>query len=350
MAVRVRHPEAADRVALEVEFDQHHRFVSHHPAVVARLDRHNLRRLVLDHTAVVVLDVNFAAGEKADVGVHAEVGPDNRFHVDRPAESGRVHHTLDARGAGTSHVEPDVADFAALGAFHRREQRIRCRRLAPSCLGSCRGRKELPGLLLRRLLLFCHVILAVVGRWAMLAREAEAFHSSRASALITPDAGDYTRRTAPDTCRASLVASKRMPAAATARWARLSKSGWSPDAHLRNAQAAQGFARSGQPRCDTFPRRRMCRRRGPWAVETARARNRPSDCSRHRSPPGTRHPPSNGRSRAGPRAVRPGCRGMPAAIRTAPARRAPTATHARGSFAKPSRSDLTTTAHEVSDR
>ena len=52
--MRVGHPEPLDRVSLEVELDQHDRLVADHPAVVARLDRDNLRRLVLDDAAVGV--------------------------------------------------------------------------------------------------------------------------------------------------------------------------------------------------------------------------------------------------------------------------------------------------------
>ena len=119
----LRHSETTDRVPFEIEFDQHDRLSADDPAVMARVDRHNLRSLVLDDTTVGVFDVDLAADEEPDVRVHAQVRPDNRFHVDRPAESGRVHHALDARRAGTSHLEADVADFPELGPFHRREPR-----------------------------------------------------------------------------------------------------------------------------------------------------------------------------------------------------------------------------------
>src|SRR6266446_1188670 len=107
MTMDIGHSEAADRFTFEVEFDQHHRLVTHHPTVMARLDRHNLRSLVLHDTAVGVFDVDFTPGEEADVGVHAKVSSDDRLHINRPAETGRIDHALDARGAGTSHLEPD---------------------------------------------------------------------------------------------------------------------------------------------------------------------------------------------------------------------------------------------------
>src|SRR3954465_9374437 len=54
----VRHAAAVDGIALEVELDQHHRLLTHDPAVVPRFDRHNLRRPVFDDAAVGVLDVD----------------------------------------------------------------------------------------------------------------------------------------------------------------------------------------------------------------------------------------------------------------------------------------------------
>ena len=122
--MRLRHAEATDRLSLEVEFDQHDRLPAHDPAVMARVDRHNLRSLVLHDTTVGVFDVDLAADEEPDVRVHAQVRPDNRLHVDRPAESGRIHHALDARRPGTADLETNMADFPELRAFHSREQWI----------------------------------------------------------------------------------------------------------------------------------------------------------------------------------------------------------------------------------
>ena len=118
------HAETTDSVSFEIEFDQHDRLPADDPAVVPRIDRHNLRSPVLDDTTVGVFDVDLAAHEEPDVRVHAEVRPDNRLHVNRPAESGRIHHALDARRAGTPNLEADGADFPKLGPFHRPEQRI----------------------------------------------------------------------------------------------------------------------------------------------------------------------------------------------------------------------------------
>jgi hypothetical protein len=124
-------PSRRTEVPLEVEFDQHgDRFPADDPAVVARVDRDDLRSSVLDDAAVRVLDVDLAAGEKPDVGVHAQIGADQRLHVHRPAESGRVDHALDARAAGAADLEPDTADRASFGALHRRREGIE--RLGPA--------------------------------------------------------------------------------------------------------------------------------------------------------------------------------------------------------------------------
>ena len=48
------HAESADGVTLEVEFDQHHGLPAHNPAVMPRLDRHDLRGLVFDDATVGV--------------------------------------------------------------------------------------------------------------------------------------------------------------------------------------------------------------------------------------------------------------------------------------------------------
>jgi len=125
----VWHPKPPDGIALEVELDEHHWFASDDPAVVTRLDGDDLRGLVLDDAAVGVLDVNLAADEKANVRVHAEVGANDRLHVDRPAEPRRIDHAFDARLACSPDLETHVSDFSEIGAFHRRKREFLGRRL-----------------------------------------------------------------------------------------------------------------------------------------------------------------------------------------------------------------------------
>src|SRR5687768_1747501 len=111
MPMGLGHAEPTDRVALEVEFDEHHRLFPYDPPIVPRLDRHDLWSLVLHDTPVRVADVNFPLREESDVRVHTHVGPHDWLHVDGPPEAGGVHHALDAGPAGTFHLEPDAADL-----------------------------------------------------------------------------------------------------------------------------------------------------------------------------------------------------------------------------------------------
>ena len=79
--VGARHPHALHRFALEIELDQHDRFLADHPAVVPGIDRDDLRRLEFDDASVGVLNVNLAVRQEPDVGVQAQVGADDRPHV-----------------------------------------------------------------------------------------------------------------------------------------------------------------------------------------------------------------------------------------------------------------------------
>ena len=45
-------------------------------------------------------------------------GPENRLHVDRPAESRRIDHALHARSAGPSDLEANVADSRTSAPFN----------------------------------------------------------------------------------------------------------------------------------------------------------------------------------------------------------------------------------------
>src|SRR5688572_28440442 len=109
------HAHAPDRVTLEIEFDDDGGCVANHPAVMARLDRQELRRAVLDHTAVSVFDVNRSPCEKPYVRMHAERGSADRLHVFRPAEPYWIHHPLDTGLACSADVEPHSANIATLG-------------------------------------------------------------------------------------------------------------------------------------------------------------------------------------------------------------------------------------------
>jgi hypothetical protein len=115
--VRLRHPEAANGLSLEVKFDQHRRLVSHDPPVVPRLDSDDLWSHELRGAAVCILNMDLAAGQEPDVRMHAEIRADDCFHVSGPAKSGRVDHPLNATGAGSHNIDLDAADFAAFAAL-----------------------------------------------------------------------------------------------------------------------------------------------------------------------------------------------------------------------------------------
>ena len=124
MPVCVGHPEPADGVPLEVEFDQHRGLVSNDLPVVPRLDNDDLRSGELRGTSVRVLDMYLAAGEETDVSVHAEVRAGDSLHVSRPAKSGRVDYSLNTTGAGPRNIDLGVADYAAFAALKGCEQWI----------------------------------------------------------------------------------------------------------------------------------------------------------------------------------------------------------------------------------
>jgi hypothetical protein len=118
------HPETPDRISLEIEFDEDDGLVADDPAVVLRLDRDDTRRAAFYAAAIRVLDVDPPAREKTDMRVHAVLGADDRFHVDRPSKSRRVDHALHARVAGTPRFEANVADVAAHDVLERPEKGI----------------------------------------------------------------------------------------------------------------------------------------------------------------------------------------------------------------------------------
>src|ERR1035437_129128 len=142
--VRLRHPELADRLALEVEFDQDCSLITDNPAIMTGLDDDDLRSRELDSAAVRILDVDLAAGQEPDVRVHAEIGADDRFHVLGPAKSRRVDDAFHATGAGSNSVNLGAADFAAFAAGDRCEKWIiaiheTSTRALPSPLNSIRA-------------------------------------------------------------------------------------------------------------------------------------------------------------------------------------------------------------------
>jgi len=65
-----------------------------------------------------------ASRKKAYVRVHAQVRPDDRFHILGPLESGRIDHPFDPAITRANDFKPDAADFTGFGAFQCLKQRI----------------------------------------------------------------------------------------------------------------------------------------------------------------------------------------------------------------------------------
>src|SRR5439155_12200911 len=70
MAMGLRHPKPADRISLEIEFNQHGGLVPDDPPVMPRLDSDHLRSFELRSAAVRVLNLELAAGEESNMRVH----------------------------------------------------------------------------------------------------------------------------------------------------------------------------------------------------------------------------------------------------------------------------------------
>jgi hypothetical protein len=124
VSVTVGHSTLVGSVALEIEFDEHGRLVAHNPAIVSGLDDDGLWRSKLLAAAVGELDMDLPVRQESHVGVHAEIGADNRLDVGRPVKPGRVNHPLDAGRARVGDIDLDTRDLLVLSARHRFEKRI----------------------------------------------------------------------------------------------------------------------------------------------------------------------------------------------------------------------------------
>lgn len=119
--MRVRHPKTLGGFTPEVEFDHHGRFVTHHPAVVPRIDGDRLRSAQFHNAAVGVLDVHLPLRQKSHVGVLAGIAADDRLHVGGPTITGRINDALDTSRANADDVHFDAACAAMFGSANRKE-------------------------------------------------------------------------------------------------------------------------------------------------------------------------------------------------------------------------------------
>jgi hypothetical protein len=115
------HPEARDGLALKVELDEHDGLFADDPTVVSRFDGDNLWRLELQHASIGVLDMELSADDESHVRVHAQVGADDRLHVLRPPEPGRVHHPFYPPGPCACDLERDLTDVAPFRSLDPRQ-------------------------------------------------------------------------------------------------------------------------------------------------------------------------------------------------------------------------------------
>ena len=130
VAVFLGDAEADRRGRLEVDLDEHRRVVADHPGVMARGDIDHGRGGEVDGAPVGVLEVHAAVDEEAGVGVHAQVGADERAEVGGPAHPRRVDRPLDAGVADLGDVDLDRSERLVDRARHRREEPHRSTGLA----------------------------------------------------------------------------------------------------------------------------------------------------------------------------------------------------------------------------
>ena len=112
MRMRVRHAESVDRVAFEIEFDQHSRLTADDVTVVTGGDGNDRRGSINLDASVRVFDVDAALHQKADVRVHAVIGTDVRFGIPGPSIACRVDHALDAPRTGLPRFDAHAPDIA----------------------------------------------------------------------------------------------------------------------------------------------------------------------------------------------------------------------------------------------
>ena len=124
MVVRLRESETARRRGFGVELDQHRRLVTHDPRVVSRFHDDHLRCDELEGAAVSIRTLDVAAGQEADVRMHAEGRADERLQVRGPAEARRIDEALHAAVRSPDAVDGDAAQLLVSGAFDRGKQCI----------------------------------------------------------------------------------------------------------------------------------------------------------------------------------------------------------------------------------
>jgi hypothetical protein len=105
------HSHPADRGASEIELNQHSRFLSEDPSVVAWLNIHNLWCREFQVAAILILNTNSPAYQKSYMRMHAKRGANQRLHVGRPSKTCGVYQPLNPSRADADCIDRNTADF-----------------------------------------------------------------------------------------------------------------------------------------------------------------------------------------------------------------------------------------------
>jgi len=89
-----RESKTARRGGFRVELDQHRSLLPHDPGVMARFHHHHVRRDTFKGAAIRIRALDVATSQEANVGMHAQCRPDERFQVRGPAEARRIDEPL----------------------------------------------------------------------------------------------------------------------------------------------------------------------------------------------------------------------------------------------------------------
>jgi hypothetical protein len=116
MSMLVRQTEAAGGVGLGVEVNEDCGLIPHDPCVVPGLQHHDRGCCVFEGAAVPVGSVYPTPGQEAHVGMAAKIRTHDGLHVDGPTESGGVHESPDADGAGLDDVDLYTSDLLMGGS------------------------------------------------------------------------------------------------------------------------------------------------------------------------------------------------------------------------------------------
>ena len=119
-----RESKTARRGGFRVELDQHRSLLPHDPGVMARFHHHHVRRDTCKGAAIRIRALDVAAGQEADVRMHAQRRPDEWLQVRGPAEARRIDEPLHTAVRCLDAVDGDAAKRLVGGACDGGKQSI----------------------------------------------------------------------------------------------------------------------------------------------------------------------------------------------------------------------------------